>query len=107
MLRTFRHALLLLGLTICIFFAAELIFVGQLLSGLERAGLLAYSLTLCAFCAAGFKVFFARWSGVGGEGLAMALSKVFTSSPIQFHKFRGILRVNRAPALVHQQQAVL
>jgi hypothetical protein len=38
--------------------------------------------------------------------VAMALSKIFTSSPIQSYKIRGILRANRAPALVHEQLAV-
>ena len=37
---------------------------------------------------------------------AVALSKIFTSSPIQSYKIRGILRANRAPALVHEQLAV-
>ena len=50
---------------------------------------------------------FARWSGVRGVGLAMALSRIFTSSPIQFSKTRGILRANRAPALVNEQLAVI
>jgi hypothetical protein len=30
-----------------------------------------------------------------------------TSSPIQLHKFRGIFRANRAPALVQEQFAVV
>jgi hypothetical protein len=50
---------------------------------------------------------FARWSGVGGVGLAMPLSRIFTSSPIQLYKIRGSLRANRAPALVHEQLAVV
>jgi hypothetical protein len=50
---------------------------------------------------------FARWSGVGGVRLAMALSRIFTSSPIQLYKIRGILCANRAPALVHEQLAVV
>lgn len=86
--------------------AAEMMLVGHLLSGLERAGLSVYSLPPCIFWAVGFEIVFARWSGVGGEGLAVALSKVFTLPP-QFYKLRGILRVNRAPALVHRQLAVL
>jgi hypothetical protein len=40
------------------------------------------------------------------SAVAMALSKIFTSSPIQLYKIRGILRANRAPALVHEQLAV-
>jgi hypothetical protein len=50
---------------------------------------------------------FARWSGVGGVGFAKPLSRIFTSSPIQLYKIRGILRANRAPALVHEQLAVV
>jgi hypothetical protein len=103
MLRTFRHALLI-GLGICPFFAAEMMRVGLLLSAFERPAVFAYSFLLFAFCAVGFQIVFTRWWGVG---LAMTVSKVFTSSPIQFYKFRGILRVNRAPALVHHQLAVL
>jgi hypothetical protein len=74
--------------------------------GLERADVLAYSLSLCAVCTIGLGIVFARWWGVGGVGLAMALSKIFTSSPIQLYKIRGILRANRAPTLVHEQLAV-
>ncbi len=104
MLRTFRHALILLGLSMCPFFAAEMMRVGRLLSVFDQAAVSAYSLLLCAFCTVGFEIVFTRWCGVG---LAVALSKVSTSSPIQLYKLRGILRVNRAPALVHQQLAVL
>jgi hypothetical protein len=50
---------------------------------------------------------FARWSGVRGVGLAMTLRRIFTSSPIQLYKIRGILRANRAPALVDEQLAVV
>jgi O-antigen/teichoic acid export membrane protein len=73
--------------------------VGQLLCGLERADILAYSLSLCAICNIGLGIVFARWWGVGGVAFAMALSKFCTSSPIQIFKIRGILRANRAPAL--------
>jgi hypothetical protein len=37
----------------------------------------------------------------------MALGRIFTSSPTQLYKIRGILRANRAPALVREQLAVL
>jgi hypothetical protein len=104
MLPAFRHALLLIGLSICPFFAAEVLRVGQLLFGFERATVLVYSLLQCAICTVGFGILFTRWWGVG---LAMTLSKVLTSSPIQSYKFRGILRVNRAPILVDQQLTVL
>jgi hypothetical protein len=62
---------------------------------------------LHAFRTAGPGVFLARWWGVGGVGLAMAINKSLTSSPIQFSKTRGILRANRAPALVNEQLAVI
>jgi hypothetical protein len=39
--------------------------------------------------------------------LLNVLSRIFTSSPIQLYKIRGILRANRAPALVHEQLAVV
>jgi hypothetical protein len=85
--------------------SAEWMPVGQLLYGLERMAVSA--LSLCAFCVAGLRILFARWSGVGGVGLAMALNRIFTSSPIQLYKIRGILRANRAPALVLEQFAVV
>jgi hypothetical protein len=50
---------------------------------------------------------FARRSGVDGVGLALALSRIFTSSPIQLYKFRGILCANRAPALENEELAVV
>jgi hypothetical protein len=62
--------------------------------------------SVCAFCAAGLRIIFAPWLGVVGISRAMALSKIFTSSPIQLHKIRGILRANRAPALAQEQFAV-
>jgi hypothetical protein len=102
MLPTFRYTLMLLGLSICPFFA-EMMRAGQLVSGFERAAVLAYSLLLCAFCTLGLEIVFTGW---WGTGLAMTFSKVFTSSPIQMYKFRGILRANWAPALVHRQLTV-
>jgi hypothetical protein len=39
--------------------------------------------------------------------LLNVLSRIFTSSPIQLYKIRGILRANRAPALVHEQLALV
>jgi O-antigen/teichoic acid export membrane protein len=80
--------------------------VGQLFCGLERADVLAYSLSLCALCAIGLGIVFARWWGVGGVAFAMALSKICTSCPIQLYKIRGILRANRAPALVEEEPSV-
>ena len=98
-------AWLILGLSIYNLSAAEWMPVGQLLYGLERTAVSA--LSLCAFCVAGLRILFARWSGVGGVGLAMALNRIFTSSPIQLYKISGILRANRAPALVLEQFAVV
>jgi O-antigen/teichoic acid export membrane protein len=76
--------------------------VGQLLCGLGRADILAYSLSLCALCTIGLGIVFARWWGVGGVALAMALSKFCTSSPIQLFKIRGILRAHHAPVMVEE-----
>src|ERR1700720_315812 len=98
-------ALLILGLSIYTLSATEWMRVGQLLCGLERTAISA--LSLCVFCTVRLRILFARWSGVGGVGLAMALNRIFTSSPIQLYKIRGILRANRAPALVHEQFAVV
>jgi O-antigen/teichoic acid export membrane protein len=106
-LPAFRHARLILCLSIYTLFAAQMMPVGQLFCRLERADFLMYSLSLCAFCTVGLAIVFARWWGVGGVSLTLTLSKVFTSSPIQLYKLRGILRVNRAPALEHQWLAVV
>ena len=94
-------AQLILGLTIYTLSAAEWMPVGQLVCGLERTAISA--LSLCVFCTVGLRI----WSGVGGVGFAMALGRIFTSSPTQLYKIRGILRANRAPALVREQLAVL
>jgi hypothetical protein len=96
---------LILGLSIYTLPVAEWMPVGQLLCGMEETAVSA--LSLCVFCAVGLRILFARWSGVGGVHLAMALSRIFTSSPIQLYKIRGILRANRAPALVNEQLAVV
>ena len=80
--------------------------VGQLLCGLERADVLAYSLSLAALGAIGLGIVFARWWGVGGVAFAMALSKILTSCPIQLYKIRGILRAHRAPALVEEEPSI-
>ena len=106
-LPAFWHAQMIPWFAIYTLFAAETMLVGQLLCGLVRADVLAFSLSLCAFCIEGPGIGRARSWGVGGLGLAMVVSKIFTSSPIQLYKLRGILRVNRAPALIHQQLAVV
>jgi hypothetical protein len=62
---------------------------------------------LYAFCPVGSRFFSARWWRVGGLGLAMTINRSFTSSPIQLSKNRGILRANRAPALVNERFAVV
>jgi hypothetical protein len=105
MLPAFRHAQLILGLSIYTLSAAQWMPVGQLICGLGRTAVSA--LSLCVFCIVGLLILFARWSGVSGAGFAMALNRIFTSSPIQSYKIRGILRANRAPALVHEQLAVV
>jgi hypothetical protein len=97
-------ALLILGLSIYSFSAAERMPVGQLLHGLERTAVSA--LSLCVYCTLGLRILFSRWLGVGGADFVMARNRIFTSSPIQLYKIRGILRANRAPALVHKQLAV-
>jgi hypothetical protein len=97
--------LLILGLSIYTLSAFEWMPVGQRLCGLERTAVSA--LSLCVFCTVGSPILFARWSGVSGVGFAMALDRIFTSSPIQLYKIRGILRTNRAPAPVHEQFAVV
>jgi hypothetical protein len=111
--QTFKRSLnvdapdVLLILELCIYTlsAAQWMPVGQLICGLGRTAVSA--LSLCVFCIVGLLILFARWSGVSGAGFAMALNRIFTSSPIQSYKIRGILRANRAPALVHEQLAVV
>ncbi len=101
------NAQLILWLSIYTLICVGMLSVGQLLCGLERADVLAYSLSLCALCTIGLGIVFSRWWGLGGVGLAMALSKFCTSSPIQLYKIRGILRANRAPALVVEEPSVV
>jgi O-antigen/teichoic acid export membrane protein len=100
------NAQLILWLSVYTLICVGMLSVGQLLCGLERADILAYSLSLCALCTIGLGIVFARWWGLGGVGLAMALSKFCTSSPIQLFKIRGILRANRAPALAIEEPSV-
>ncbi len=100
-----RDARLIVWFCICTFLAAGSMPVGQRLYGLKGTALLV--LCLYAFGTVGLGILFARSSGVGGLSLPMAFGKVFTSSPIQLYKIRGILRANRAPALVHEQFAVV
>jgi hypothetical protein len=97
-------ALLILGLSIYTFFAAERMPAGQLLYGMERTAVSA--LSLCVSCTLGLRILFPSWLGVGSAAFAKALNRIFTSSPIQLYKIRGILCANRAPALVHKQLAV-
>jgi O-antigen/teichoic acid export membrane protein len=91
---------LILWLSLYTLIGVAMLSVGQLLCGLGRADILAYSLSLCALCTIGAGIIFARWWGLGGVGLSMALSKGCTATPIQIYKIRGILRAHRAPALV-------
>jgi O-antigen/teichoic acid export membrane protein len=93
----------ILWLSVYTLICVGMLSVGQLLCGLGRADILAYSLSLCALCTIGLGVVFARWWGVGGVAFAMAISKFCTSSPIQLLKIRGILRANKAPALVAEE----
>lgn len=79
--------------------------VGQLLTGLGRADILAYSLGICAAATVGAGILFAHWWGVGGVALGMALSKLCTSTPIQIHKIRRILGERRAALLATEQHS--
>jgi O-antigen/teichoic acid export membrane protein len=72
--------------------------VGQLLTGLGRADILASSLTLCAIATIGSGIVLARPLGLGGVAIAMALSKLSTACPIQLYRVRAILR----PSSTHQ-----
>jgi O-antigen/teichoic acid export membrane protein len=98
-------ASVVLWLSVYTLICVGMLSVGQLLCGLGRADILAYSLSLCALCTIGLGIVFARWWGVGGVAFAMALSKFCTSSPIQIFKIRGILRTHREPAMVEEPSA--
>ena len=100
-----RDARLIVWFCIYTFLVAGSVPVGQRLYGLKGTALLV--LFLYALGRVGLEIFFARSSGVGGLGLPMAFGKFFTSSPIQLYRIRGILCANRAPALVHEQLAVI
>jgi O-antigen/teichoic acid export membrane protein len=73
---------------ICVFMLP----VGQFLVGLGRADILASSLGLCAIATIGSGIVLARPWGLTGVAVAMAVSKISTSSPIQLYRVRTILR---------------
>jgi O-antigen/teichoic acid export membrane protein len=78
---------------------------GQMMSGLERVNALAVSVTLSAIGVIGLGIPFARWWGLGGVALALAVSKILAFLPIQVYEVRRTLRMSgfRAPQLAEGQ----
>jgi len=85
-------SVLVLSLSIYTLIAVALMPAGQLLSGLERVGRLAFFLSLCAMANIGFGILFARHWGLSGIAFAMAASKVVFYWPVAYeiyHLFNG------------------
>jgi O-antigen/teichoic acid export membrane protein len=100
-------AKLILWLTLYTLIGLAMLSVVVLLCGLERADVLAYSLSLCAIFTVGAGIVFARWWGLSGVGLAMVLGRFCAASPIQMYKVRGVLHANRTPIVVADGRSVV
>jgi len=81
----------ILGLAAATLISVCMLPVGQLLVGLGCADILATSLGLCAAATVTLGIVLVHPLGLGGVALAMALSKLLISTPIQLFKLRGIL----------------
>jgi O-antigen/teichoic acid export membrane protein len=80
----------ILWLSVYSFVEAAMHPVYQLLCGLERANILALSLSVCAVVMVGLSIVSAYWWGLAGVAAAMAAAKLFTATPIQLHEMRRI-----------------
>ncbi len=87
---------LIAWLCVYTFFGIALMTAGQMLCGLEQVDALAVSITLCALSVIGLGILFAKWWGLSGIALSMAVSKLITFWPIQVYEVRRILK--RAPS---------
>ena len=82
----------ILWLSLYSFVEAAMHPVYQLLCGLERANVLALSLSVCAVAIVGLSIASAHWYGLTGVAVAMAAARLFTTTPIQLHEIRRIFR---------------
>ena len=71
---------------------SSLMMAGQVLSGLERVGTLAISLSLAAIGTIVLGIFFGRAWGLAGVAAAMAISKAAAFLPLQTYQVRRVLR---------------
>jgi O-antigen/teichoic acid export membrane protein len=83
---------LILWLSVYTLVGVSAMAAGQMLCGLERVGVWALSLTLCALGTIGLGILFGEWWGLSGVALAMAAAKLFTFLPIQTFVIHRILR---------------
>jgi O-antigen/teichoic acid export membrane protein len=81
-----------LWLSVYVMSAIALTPMVQTLTGLERVNPLALSTTLCAVCVVASTILLVPHWGLGGLGLAMAVSKIVTFWPILFYEMRRFLR---------------
>lgn len=77
---------IVIWLSVYTFIAAAMMPVGQLLCGLERADVLAISLSVCAIAISSLSVLAAHKWGLVGVAFAMAVGKLLTSTPIQIRE---------------------
>jgi hypothetical protein len=83
-----------------------ILFLGELLRGLEAAHLSAYFSSLCAFSTAGRSMLAGRRLAMSDAAIIMALNKFRTSSPTEFYKSAAFCAANREPTLDMQEAYV-
>lgn len=80
--------------------------MGQFLCGIERPGVLATSLSICAGVIVILSVSLGHVWGLAGVAAAMALAKLCTAAPIQLHQTRQIFRLEGASPNEEKSPAV-
>ena len=86
----------ILWLSIYVMIGIALMPTYQFLSGVEKVTPLVISTALCAVAVIGAGILLARWYGLVGLAMAMALSKLVTFWPIQLYEVRRTLRASYA-----------
>jgi O-antigen/teichoic acid export membrane protein len=80
---------------------------GQALSGLERVGALAVSLSVSAGATITLGILFARSWGLAGVAAGMAVAKLVTYLPLQGYQVHRLLHMSPAPAKSREPEAVV
>jgi O-antigen/teichoic acid export membrane protein len=86
---------LVLWLTVYSLLAISVVPPAQMLWGLERVGLQALGLALCAVATVQFGILFPQWWGLAGVALAMSLSLLCTYCAVQIYEVRRALNTCR------------